>query len=492
MVSDMGERLCRKRVHPSFPRCGGLPCFVVPAGVVVSTPVMDNELFEKAPIPRAYMTLAIPVVLSMMVTLVYNTVDTYFIAHTGNTSMVAGVAIATPVFTVMIALGDIFGLGGSSVISRLYGQGRYDDGRRLSVFCFWGAVLTGILVIVMGLVFRTPILAMLGADKDTWQYASQFYTLIIIGSPFIIVSMTPTNLLRTEGFATPSAIGSIAGTIINICLNPLFIHVFGWGAAGSAGATVIANICTDAYYIWFLLKRSRNLSIDPRLMLRGGKIDITRHEVSGILAIGIPASVTNLMQSLGIVMVNLFLLPYGNNAVAAMGIALKIVMIAVMILVAFAFGGQPLIGYNYGAGNMERLRALLRFAYLFLAALALAMTALLIACARPLMGFFTTDAHIVELGTGMLRVQLLSTVCVAIVLVTTCTFQSAGKAVGALLLSISRQGVMLAITLFAGHAIAGYHGVIAAQAMADLLTAILAAVLFLALLPEVRKHAKTQ
>lgn len=449
---------------------------------------MDNELFEKAPIPRAYMTLAIPVVLSMMVTLVYNTVDTYFIAHTGNTSMVAGVAIATPVFTVIIALGDIFGLGGSSVISRLYGQGRYDDGKRLSVFCFWGAVVTGILVIVLGLAFRAPILAMLGADEDTWQYASQFYTLIIIGSPFIIVSMTPTNLLRTEGFATPSAIGSIAGTVINICLNPLFIHVLGWGAAGSAGATVIANICTDAYYIWFLLNRSRNLSIDPRLMVHGHRLNITRHEALGILAIGIPASVTNLMQSLGIVMVNLFLLPYGNDAVAAMGIALKIVMIAVMILVAFAFGGQPLIGYNYGAGNMKRLKAILGFAYTFLAALALAMTALLIACARPLMGFFTTDAHIVELGTGMLRIQLLSTVCVAIVLVTTCTFQSAGKAIGALLLSISRQGIMLAITLFAGHALAGYHGVIAAQAMADLLTAILAIALFVVLLPEVRRH----
>lgn len=464
---------------------------LVPTGVVVSTPVMDNELFEKTPIPRAYMTLAIPVVLSMMVTLVYNTVDTYFIAHTGNTSMVAGVAIATPVFTVMIALGDIFGLGGSSVISRLYGQGRYDDGRRLSVFCFWGAVLTGIIVIILGLAFRGPILAMLGADGSTWEYASQFYTLIIIGSPFIIVSMTPTNLLRTEGFATPSAIGSIAGTLINICLNPLFIHVFGWGAAGSAGATVIANICTDAYYIWFLLKRSRNLSIDPRLMLRGHRLDITRHETGGILAIGIPASVTNLMQSLGIVMVNLFLLPYGNDAVAAMGIALKIVMIAIMILVAFAFGGQPLTGYNYGAGNMKRLRALLGFAYSFLAILALAMTIILIAFAQPLMGFFSTDPHIVELGAGMLRIQLLSTVCVAIVLVTTCTFQSAGKAVGALLLSISRQGVMLAITLFAGRALAGYHGVIAAQAMADLLTAILAIILFIALLPEVRKHAKT-
>lgn len=470
---------------------------------------MDNELFEKTPIPRAYMTLAIPVVLSMMVTLVYNTVDTYFIAHTGNTNMVAGVAIATPVLTVMIALGDIFGLGGSSVISRLYGQGRYDDGRRLSVFCFWGAVLTGILVIILGLAFHDPILRMLGAGDSTWQYASQFYSLIILGSPFIIVSMTPTNLLRTEGFAGPSAVGSVAGTLINICLNPLFIHVFGWGAAGSAGATVIANICTDAYYVWFLITRSRNLSLDPRLMIaRSGaanvsstsesrkpgesynprnprKLALTRHEAADILAIGIPASITNLMQSLGIIMVNLCLLSYGTDAVAAMGIALKIVMIAVMILVAFAFGGQPLIGYNYGAGNMQRLKDLLKFAYSFLSLLALAMTALLIAFAHPLMGFFTTDPHVVELGSGMLRIQLLSTVCVAIVLVTTCTFQSAGKAVGALLLSISRQGVMLAITLFVGKALAGYHGVIAAQAVADLLTAVLAVVLFVVLLPEV-------
>ncbi len=452
---------------------------------------MDSELFEKAPVPRAYMALAIPVVLSMMVTIVYNTVDTYFIAHTGNTAMVAGVAIATPVFTVMIALGDIFGLGGSSVISRLYGQGRFDDGRRLSVFCFWGAVLTGIMVVALGLVFRDPILTLLGADDSTWDHASQFYTLIIIGSPFIIVSMTPTNLLRTEGFAAPAAVGSVAGTLINICLNPLFIQVFGWGAAGSAGATVIANVCTDAYFIWFLLKHSRNLSVDPRLMARGHRINISKSEAGGILAIGLPASITNLMQSLGVIMVNLFLLPYGNDAVAAMGIGLKIVMIAIMILVAFAFGGQPLIGYNYGAGNMTRLRKILRFAYSFLCALSLAVTVALFVAARPLMAFFSTDESVVELGAGMLRVQLLSTICVAVTLVTTCTFQSAGKALGALILSISRQGVMLAITLFVGSRIAGYQGVIAAQALADLLTALLAIVLLVVVLPECAPGVRT-
>lgn len=303
---------------------------------------MDNELFEKAPIPEAYFSLAMPVVLSMLVTLVYNMVDTYFIAHTGNTDMVAGVSLTAPVFTVMIALGDIFGLGGSSVISRLFGQHRFADGKRLSAFCFYAAIATGLLILVLGLAFRDPMLALLGATDDTWQYASDFYTLIIVGSPFIIVSMTPSNLLRTEGHAVQSMIGSVAGTAVNIVLNPLFIHGFGWGAAGSAGATVIANICTDAYFVWFTLRHSSNLSIDPRTVIDRARrrLAVTAREVGSILAIGIPSAITNLTQSVGIVMINLFLLPYGTDAVAAMGIALKVIMIAVLVFVGFAFGAQ--------------------------------------------------------------------------------------------------------------------------------------------------------
>lgn len=459
---------------------------------------MDNELFEKAPIPKAYFSLAMPVVLSMLVTLVYNMIDTYFVAHTGNTNMVAGVSLTAPVFTVMIALGDIFGLGGASVISRLFGQQRYADGKRLSVFCFYAAIVTGILIVIFGLMFRPQMLTLLGANNDTWQYASEFYTLIIIGSPFIIVSMTPTNLLRTEGHAVQSMIGSIAGTVINMMLNPLFIHVLGWGAMGSAGATVIANVCTDLYYVWFLVARSQNLSIDPRLLftkvshmthtvIRTARIiNINGHEMRSILAIGIPAAITNLTQSVGIVMVNLFLLPYGTDAVAAMGIALKVVMIAVLIFAGFAFGAQPLIGYNFGARNMVRLRGIMRFSTIFLCLFALAMTMVLSVSDRVLMRFFINDETIVTLGAGMLRVQLLSLVCVVIVMVATCTFQSTGKALGAFVLSISRQGVMLAITLFAGSRLFGYAGVIAAQAVADLITAVLAVVLFVILLPELR------
>ena len=161
---------------------------------------MGNDLFEKAPIPKAYFSFALPVVFSMVISLVYNMADTYFIAATGNTNLVAGVSLGAPIFTLMIALGDIFGLGGSSVISRLFGKKMDEDGKRLSVFCFYGAIVCGIVVAVLMILFRATILTLLGAKADTVQYASDYYTWLVIGAPFIILSFTPSNLLRTEGF----------------------------------------------------------------------------------------------------------------------------------------------------------------------------------------------------------------------------------------------------------------------------------------------------
>ena len=157
---------------------------------------MGNDLFEKAPIPKAYFSFALPVVFSMVISLVYNMADTYFIAATGNTNLVAGVSLGAPIFTLMIALGDIFGLGGSSVISRLFGKKMDEDGKRLSVFCFYGAIVCGIVVAVLMMLFRAPILTLLGAKADTVQYASDYYTWLVIGAPFIILSFTPSNLLH--------------------------------------------------------------------------------------------------------------------------------------------------------------------------------------------------------------------------------------------------------------------------------------------------------
>ena len=359
------------------------------------------------------------------------------------------------------------------MISRLFGQKLEKDGKRLSVFCFYGAILCGIAVTGLLLVFRDPVLTLLGADTDTMAYASQYYTYIALGAPFIIVSYTPLNLLRTEGFATASMTGSILGAIVNIILDPIFIFNFGLGAAGAAIATVIGNICTDLFFLWFLLKKSRRLSVDPR------NFYIKKKELGQIFAIGIPASVTNLMQSLGLALTNRYLLPYGNDAVAAMGIVMKVNLIAVLVLVGLAFGVQPLIGYNYGAKNSRRLKEILKFSYGFECAAAAVLAILLSLAAPVLMSVFMEDSSIIAIGTSMLRFQQAGMVFIAVVLVTTSTFQSAGRALGAFLLSVSRQGVIFALVIFLASKILGYNGVLASQAISDGITAILAAALLI-------------
>ncbi|MCD7817620.1 MAG: MATE family efflux transporter [Lachnospiraceae bacterium] len=433
---------------------------------------MENELFEKAPVHKAFFNLAMPVVMGMVVSLLYNMVDTFFIARTGNTNLVAGVSLGAPIFSCLIAMGDILGLGGSSVISRLFGKKRDEDGKRISVFCFYVSFLGGVVVAILLLLFRTPMLNLLGADLDTRLYASQYYTYIALGAPFIILTFTPNNQLRTEGLARFSMIGSIFGTVVNIILDPICISVLGLGAAGAAIATVIGNICTDLYYVWVLLKKSKKLSIDPRGFF------ITGEEIRQILVIGIPASVTNFMSSLGMALTNRSLLPYGNNRVAAMGIAMKINMIALLVLVGFAFGAQPLIGYNYGAKNQKRLKEILAFCYKFECALATVFALVLSAAARPLLSLFTADQELIQTGVQMLRWQQAGMLFVGIVLVTTCTFQSAGKAIGAFLLSVSRQGIIFAIVLWTASRLLGYNGILTAQAISDLLTAVLAIGLF--------------
>lgn len=429
---------------------------------------MQNELFESASVPKAYMKLALPVVLSMMVSLVYNMVDTYFIALTGKQELVAGVSLAAPIFTLMIAFGDIFGLGGSSLISRLFGEKREEEAKRASAFCLWAAIGFGIFVTIVLLVFRTPILKLLGTDAATFEYASEYYTWIAVGAASIILGLVPSNILRTEGLAMQAMAGSILGSIVNIILDPVFIFGLGQGAAGAAMATVIGNVIADVYYIYVMNKKAKRLSVSLK------EIKIPGTMIRDILVIGIPASITNLMQSIMIMITNHYLIAYGTDKVAAMGIALKANMISAFILVGFAFGGQPLVGYNYGARNKKRLKEILRFAYLFEAGLALVFTISISVFAPAIIKIFMNQSDIITNGAMMLRFQQLGMVFMAVTLVSTCVCQSVGSAAGAFALSISRQGVLYAISLMVLNAIFGYTGIIATQACADVLTAVIA------------------
>jgi putative MATE family efflux protein len=433
---------------------------------------MQNELFEKAPIPKAYMKMAMPVVMGMIVTLVYNLVDTYFIALTGNTDLIAGISICAPLFTLLLAIGDIFGIGGSSVISRLLGAKKEDEAKKKSIFCFYTAIITGIIFTVLMLIFKGSILIILGATEQTYIYAEQYYRWLILGSTFVIFSLVPTNLLRAEGASLASMIGSIIGTVINIILDPIFIFTLGFGAAGAAMATIIGYISTCTFFIVYILKKSRILS----LSLRGFKPEF--RSLSEILVIGLPSSISNLMQTIGITLTNRFLMPYGNDNIAVMGIVLKIVNIALLVLVGLAFGGQPIMGYNYGAKNMARLKKTLRFGIAVTGGSGLFFTIILSLLAHPIVSRFLSDEGLISLGAKMLRMQLLGMPLVGVCLIFICSFQSTGKALSAFVLSACRQGIVYLPVIIIASTMLGLNGVISAQVISDIVTTIIAFFIF--------------
>lgn len=423
-----------------------------------------NELFAKAPIKKVYFQLALPVVLGMITTMIYNLADTYFVAKTGDANLVAGITISAPLSMFLIALADIFGLGGSTLISRLFGEHDYELSKRVSSFCIYLGIISGIITSVLLLAFERPILLMMGAKAGTYADAADFYRVIALGAITIICSLIPQNLLRTEGLALQAMISTVSGTIFAIILDPIFLFGLKMGATGVGIANILGYLLTDILLFYFLWRKSKYLSINPRLM----KID--RKSSRSIVAIGIPSSITNFAQTFGMALLNSSLAMYGANQVAAMGITQKIYSIVILVIVGFAFGSQPLIGYNYGSKNWERLRAILRFDMLVQVVYTVISGGVLMIFSRQITAMFMNQAEIVSAGSYMLIATLITTPVVGIILVYTTVFQSIGNAWGALLMAITRQGIFYFISLTILEKIFGYHGIIWAQAMSDLLT----------------------
>ncbi len=433
---------------------------------------MENELFEKMPVRKAYIKLAVPLVLSMMVTMIYNLADTYFIAATGNTDLVAGVSLCAPVFTFLMAIGNIFGQGGTSLISRMLGQKNTDGVHRISSFCFYAAILSGAVIGGLMLLFNDGLLKLLGADASTLSHASEYYMVLAIGAPFTVLSFIHSNLLRAEGRSKESMITSVSGAVLNIILDPILISVCGWGAKGAAVATVLGYLCSDLYALSVVLRKSENLSIIP------GKAHIDRREAGQIFGIGIPAAIVNICSSICMILTNQYLLSYGNDKIAAMGIVLKVTMVAQLILTGLSFGGQPLIGYFYGAKNHERMKELIHFSFTFLTGVALILTVLLFFSAPLILKAFMKDDAMIQIGVIMLRWQVASSVFAALVQLITIYFQSTGHMTGSFLLSISRQGVVFILALIILAKLFGLNGIVTAQFTADLVSAVFAVTLF--------------
>ncbi|MCF0106154.1 MAG: MATE family efflux transporter [Holdemanella sp.] len=432
---------------------------------------MEN-IFDLNNIKKTYLKLAFPVVLGMVVGLVYNLTDTFFIAKTNDMALVAGISLCGPLFTALMAFGNIYAQGGSSLISRLLGEKDENGSRRVSSFCFYIAILTGIIIGLILIVFSNPILTLIGATKETYKHAYDYYMVLAIGSPIVVLNFIHMNLVRCEGKATLSMIGNVVGTLINIVLDPVFIFGLNMGAKGAAIATIIGYSFSCIFLGIYVYSKSKVLSIKP------SECKVSADEVKQIFLIGISAAITNIATSICVIITNKLLLAYGTNYVASMGIVSRVNMIGQMAIIGFAFGGVPLFGFVYGSKNYQKLKELISFVCIFLVSLSAILSGIIFLSSNLLVKIFVSDIEVISIGSTMLKFQVAGNCFMAIVLLFTVLFQATGKAIPSFCCSLSRQGVVYVIVIFVLNKIMGYNGILISQLVADIISAIMAYCLY--------------
>ncbi len=395
-----------------------------------------QQIFRDAPVPKAVLTNVIPSIVSMIMVLVYNLADTFFIGQTKNAYMVAAVSVATPAFLLFMAVGMLFGIGSTSLISRMLGEGKKEEAKRTSSFSFWTSLVVGVVSMIVIWIFNTPICRAIGASDDTIEYAAQYLTIVALGIPFLIISNAFSNIIRAEGQATKAMMGMIIGNLINIVLDPIMILAFGWNVAGAAIATVLGNVFSAVFYIMHLVSKKSMLSIRLKDYSAKKKILI------GVFSIGIPASLNSILMSTSNIIINKFMMHHGDMAVAGLGVAMKVNMIAVMLLIGVGTGIQPLLGYCFGAGNKKRYLAVLKFSIVFGLILSAIMTVICYFGAAPLVTAFLEDEQAFQYGFSFSRIYILSGPILGILFIFMNAIQSMGAAIPSLILSVSRQGII--------------------------------------------------
>ncbi len=446
-------------------------------------------LFESMPIPRAVAQLSIPMVVTSLVMVIYNLADTFFVGMLNDPVQNAAVTLVYPVMLAFNAVNNLFGVGTSSMMSRSLGRGDYDMVRTSSAFGFYGAVFSGLLFAVLCTLFRSPLMVILGTDDTTWDATSRYmFWTVTCGAMPAILNVVQGQMVRSEGASVHASIGTMSGCLLNILLDPFFILPWGlnMGAAGAGLATFLSN-CVACGYFFVLsgVKRGKTfVCLDIR---RLGKLN--KDVVLGILGVGIPASIQNLLNVLGSTILNNFTAVYGAVAVASMGVAQKINMLPMQIALGFSQGIMPLVSYNYASGNHKRMKNSILFSMGIILPTMLAVTVLYWIGAPTWIRLFMDNPQIVSYGSAFLRGMCLAMVFMCTDFMAVGVFASLGMGKFSLLFAILRKVVLEIPLLFLLNKLFPLYGLPYAQVITEFLLAIAAVVMLLWIF---RKEASVQ
>lgn len=440
-------------------------------------PKSKIDLFENKPVPKAVFTLAFPTIISQIIVVLYNLADTWFISQTDDKLQVAAVTIAFPLFLMLTAISNLFGIGGSGFISRALGQKEFYKAKQGSAFVFWGTIITGLMFSILVFIFRNPLLRVLGADDQTYAYTYKYvFYAIIIGTVPTVLNPVLAHLIRSQGFSMQASIGMSLGGILNIVLDPFFIFPWGLGmnVGGAALATALSNLAATLYFLCYLyLKKNKlTLSLHPKYLKK------LKPVARSIINIGFPSSVQLLMSVLSNTVLNKLMSAYSPAALSAVGIVKKVDSLPTAITQGISTGILPLIGYTHAAGQKKRMKKTFHFSAVCAISFSVIFFLLINSFSASVIRWFMDDPQVVSYGSVFLRLHAFSTPFMAIGFMVIALYQGAGNGRPALLLSLFRKGLLDIPFMIILNRYYPMYGLMAVQPIMDVFNAIFAIFLY--------------
>lgn len=440
-----------------------------------------NLLFEEASVKKAVLILAVPTVISQLITVVYNMADTFFIGQLNDPLQVAAATVAMPCFMLLTAFANLFGIGGASLISRCLGVNDTEKARQTASFAIWTGAGTAFLYGVALLLLEPIIFPVLGANGETQEYLRQYmFWTITVGAVPTVMNSEFAHLIRAEGYSKQAAFGVALGGILNIILDPIFIFTFNMKIEGAAIATMLSNVIATVYFIAFLLKKRKSTAITLNIK----KYTLKHGIPSEVVAVGLPGFIMTVMSTVSNTVLNHIVAGYSNVAIAGMGIAKKIDMLAYAIAQGMAQGVLPFIGYNYSSNNIKRMKKGIYTSFLYSLIVAVCGTVLLFFFAPRVISYFIAEAQTVHYGQLFLRIICLACPTTAVNFMIITVLQAVGEKRKPLFLSLLRKGSIDVLLMLLLNASIGINGIALATPLADLAAFVISVAL---ITPYIRK-----
>ena len=433
----------------------------------------QERIFESLPVPSALRVMIVPAVISQLIVLIYNMADTFYVGQTNNPYMVAAAALILPVFNITLCLAGLAGIGGGALISRLLGENREEEARRVSVFSLYLAILiAAVFALGMG-IFMKPLLNLLGAGENTYEYARQYaFCVIVAGGIPTVLSNVLSNLIRSIGYSRQAGTGIVLGGLLNIALDPLFMFVLlphGYEVLGAGAATCLSNCIACVYFIVVVCRMGKESIVT--FHSRAGRPE--RESIAAVFTVGIPSAVATLLFDLDYVIIDKLMVSYHDLALAAIGIVLKVERFPLNVGIGICQGMMPLVAYDYAAGNKKRMEDTIRISRMLGLAIAGISILLYEIFAVQFIRLFISDAQTVEMASAFLRIRVLATPLMFLSFFTVYLFQAFGMGKRSLFLGMMRWLVFNIPMLFLLNAVFGMYGIVWSQVTADTLTVIL-------------------